>query len=358
MDEAGRASGIRFARRIWLPRAAGFALGFLSFGSVLWEREASAGLWAGLALSCFAWPHLAYAIARTARDPVRAERGNLIADCLGAGLWIALTGFSLIPMALAVSILGTDRMSIGGARFAAAGLGTMLLGALACGFALGTEVQLHSSMATIVASLPVMILYPLSMGGVVFRSTTRVREQNRRLAELSRIDGLSRLLNHPTWHDAVAAEFERARRHDRLATVLMLDIDNFKQINDRHGHFVGDEVIRRVSDILRDCARRADVVGRCGGEEFGIVLPETGAEAAMMTAERIRARIESEPLCDAPPVRATVSIGIAPLPGDGVDDAIRWVVTADRALYEAKRLGRNRCVCLAADPRVEDARVA
>jgi diguanylate cyclase (GGDEF)-like protein len=135
--------------------------------------------------------------------------------------------------------------------------------------------------------------------------------------------------------------------------VLILDIDHFKQINDRHGHLVGDEVIRRVSAILRDCARRADVVGRCGGEEFGLVLPETGAEAAALMAERIRARIESEVLCESPAVRATVSIGIAPLPALDIQDHIRWVVSADRALYEAKRLGRNRCVCLAWEPRAE-----
>lgn len=358
MDESARASGIRFARRIWLPRAVGFSLGFLSFGSVLWERHASWGTWLGVSLSCLLWPHVAYAIARVSPDPVRAERGNLLADCLGAGLWIALTEFNLIPMALTVSILGTDRMSIGGARFAAVALGFMTLGALGCGFALGIEPHFHSSMLTMVASLPMMILYPLAMGSVIYRSTTRVREQNLRLAELTRIDGLSKLLNHLTWHDAVAAEFERARRHSRLASVLIIDIDHFKQVNDRHGHAVGDEVIRRVSAILRDCARRADVVGRCGGEEFGIVLPETGAEAATATAERIRSRIESELLCDAPPVRATVSIGVAPLPEDHVDDPIRWVVTADRALYEAKRLGRNRCVCLAAEPRAEVARVA
>jgi diguanylate cyclase len=140
----------------------------------------------------------------------------------------------------------------------------------------------------------------------------------------------------------VSAEFQRSRRHPQLATVLMLDIDHFKAINDRHGHPAGDEVIRSVANMLRDSLREEDVPGRYGGEEFGIVLPNTPAAGAEVIAERVRKRIESATLARAG-IRATVSIGIAQL--DHADaDYGAWIAHADRALYAAKERGRNRSV--------------
>jgi diguanylate cyclase len=123
----------------------------------------------------------------------------------------------------------------------------------------------------------------------------------------------------------------------------MLDIDTFKQINDRYGHACGDDVIRSVGAILRDCVRGPDMLGRRGGDEFGILLPETGTDGAALMAERIRRRVEAATLEERPGIRITVSIGFAEA-SSGLNHPAEWIEHADRALYRAKQLGRNRSV--------------
>jgi diguanylate cyclase (GGDEF)-like protein len=158
---------------------------------------------------------------------------------------------------------------------------------------------------------------------------------------MSRTDGLSGLLNRISWEEAVAAEFKRCRRSGRPATLLMLDVDHFKAINDRYGHPAGDEVIRSVASLLRQALRLQDMPARYGGEEFSVILPDTTAAGAEVIAERVRKLIESSVLEPAAGIHATISIGIAELEALGADYG-EWISHADRALYAAKEHGRNR----------------
>jgi diguanylate cyclase (GGDEF)-like protein len=139
----------------------------------------------------------------------------------------------------------------------------------------------------------------------------------------------------------------RYRRGGGTASLLMLDVDHFKAINDRHGHPAGDEVLRSIARILRDTLRQEDLPGRYGGEEFGVVLPGAGAEGAAVVAERLRKRIEAALLERRAGIKATVSIGFAEIGPQDVD-CTTWIARADRALYAAKAAGRNRCVSSAA----------
>ena len=157
----------------------------------------------------------------------------------------------------------------------------------------GFEVRPYTSMVQIIGSLPLLILYPMIVGLTTYRLALRLREQNQLLSEESRTDGLSGLLNRRYWEDAVAGAFQRLPG-GRPVSLLMLDIDHFKSINDQHGHPVGDEVIRSVAAILRSSLRDEDVPGRYGGE-FG-VLCDTPAAGAEVIAERIRKRIEGAAL--------------------------------------------------------------
>ncbi|MGO3692175.1 diguanylate cyclase [Marinobacter sp.] len=172
------------------------------------------------------------------------------------------------------------------------------------------------------------------------RALERANEQ---LAKLSMTDRLTGLLNRGTWENLVDAEFERFRRYGQATSLVMFDIDFFKKVNDNHGHLAGDEVIKHTADTAKSNLRQSDSIGRYGGEEFGIVLPETDAEGARIICERIRETIEQSVVqTSAAPVRYTVSVGIAQLT-DKPKNHMKWMQQADEALYAAKKSGRN-CV--------------
>ncbi len=124
----------------------------------------------------------------------------------------------------------------------------------------------------------------------------------------------------------------------------MADLDYFKAVNDRHGHLAGDTLLRRTAQVIAGELRGTDAVGRYGGEEFLLVLPETDLQGATAVAEKVRCQVQDTlvPLEDGPPLRATVSIGLATLGGEGNLTSRDLIAAADRALYEAKSAGRNR----------------
>ncbi|HVM13487.1 MAG TPA: GGDEF domain-containing protein [Egibacteraceae bacterium] len=158
----------------------------------------------------------------------------------------------------------------------------------------------------------------------------------------ARTDGLTGLENHVTFQSVLQAEHERMRRYGSPYSVLLIDIDHFKQVNDTRGHPVGDEVLRGLGRLLDQRTRVTDTVARYGGEEFAVLLPETSRENAIALAEDLRSRIRDADL----PVPVTVSIGIASSADGLVDTAEALLAKADEALYEAKRKGRNRvAVC-------------
>jgi diguanylate cyclase (GGDEF)-like protein len=167
-----------------------------------------------------------------------------------------------------------------------------------------------------------------------------LRSQNEELERLSTTDGLTGLANHRFLMQRLEEERIRARRSNRSFSVLMADVDHFKEYNDTFGHPAGDEVLKKVATILRDATREMDCAARYGGEEFAVVMPETNVAGAIAVAERIRERTGREKF---PGRQITLSIGVAEFPADG--DAPQAVVAAaDRALYQAKRDGRDRVI--------------
>lgn len=336
--------GLRFVRRMYLPRTLGLALGAVCIGGALWQQGAHPLAWVALMANALLWPHIAYPLARRSRNPYRAELRNLIVDSASGGAWVAMIGLNLMPSAVLISMLAMDKISIGGVRFLARCLAAQAAAAAAVMIAVGFELRIETTLVEALASLPLLVAYPITVGLTTYRLARRVRQQNQLLAALSSTDWLSGLLNRSHWERAVASEFQRCRRIGHPSAVMMIDIDHFKAINDRHGHPVGDEVIRAVARILRDTLRLHDVPGRYGGEEFGAVLPGVDARGAEVAAERFRGRIESSVLEASKGVRATVSIGVAASDRRDVGYA-EWIARADRALYMAKEAGRNRAIC-------------
>ena len=171
------------------------------------------------------------------------------------------------------------------------------------------------------------------------------RADNVRLEALAHTDSLTQLLNRRALTSRLEAEMGRARRYESVMTLLMIDLDHFKAINDTLGHLVGDDVLRELATLLTESVRSVDLVARFGGEEFVVVLPETGLAGAVRFAERTTERIESRNFVPAHGgVRLTTSIGVASFPGPGVDSVDDFFARADEALYRAKAAGRNK-VC-------------
>jgi diguanylate cyclase (GGDEF)-like protein len=167
--------------------------------------------------------------------------------------------------------------------------------------------------------------------------TQFLMEQTKLLALL---DALTTLYNRRHSNAVLDLEVARTNRYGTPLTLVMCDIDQFKAINDRHGHNVGDEVIRRVAGILASGVRRTDLAGRWGGEEFVVLLPNTGCEGGAVVAERIRTAVEALLPIERGPEKVTISVGVAE--HERGKTATDLVERADKALYAAKQRGRNR----------------
>jgi diguanylate cyclase (GGDEF) domain len=171
------------------------------------------------------------------------------------------------------------------------------------------------------------------------RALTRNLEVYR---EKSQLDGLTMLLNRAAFMDSLSAEISKAKSTDHPLTVVMLDIDDFKAINDTLGHITGDRVLQELSRMLRANLRKGDIVGRYGGEEFIILLPTCKLQKAFTIAEKLRGIIEGHVAKDIP--KFTVSMGCSLYQTGEIPD--RFIQRADMALYEAKRMGKNQvCIC-------------
>lgn len=179
------------------------------------------------------------------------------------------------------------------------------------------------------------------------RLQDELEEKNRELERLSISDGLTGLFNHRHIHQLLEDEYERANRTGDPLTVAMFDLDRFKSVNDTYGHPAGDRVLRGFADILRDTAREIDRLGRYGGEEFMVILPETGVGDGRVFVERVRREVARMPfdVGREEPIHMTTSAGLATYPSGGVHACEELISRADRALYAAKEAGRNRVVC-------------
>ena len=175
--------------------------------------------------------------------------------------------------------------------------------------------------------------------------------QLRRVEQLSVTDDLTSLYNSRYLNQVLRRESKRASRSGRPLSLLFLDLDGFKSVNDRHGHLCGSRALVEAASVIRGCARETDVAARFGGDEFALVLPDTGSEGAVAVAERVRERIAAHSFLkasDGLDIRLTASVGVATLP-DVAASAEELMKAADTAMYRVKEKGKDG-VFLAIDP--------
>jgi diguanylate cyclase (GGDEF)-like protein len=194
---------------------------------------------------------------------------------------------------------------------------------------------LWSAIAMLVTSGIVSVAF----GHLLYRLSQRDFDRGRDLKRLAMFDSLTGAYRRGRWFERCDTELMRARRFQRPLAVLMVDVDGFKRINDSQGHLAGDVMLAGIADTLRGTLRENDVLGRFGGDEFAVLLPETGMEKARTTAERLRSAVAEQVFEGA--VTVTLSIGCSRnLEGDDTHKDL--IARADKALYAAKKAGRNR----------------
>lgn len=339
-DDSHR-SGIRFCRRVRLARTVGLTAMFFPIASVLVTHFLPGGWWLLLVGWAFVWPHLAWQLACRSPKPFSREIVNLKVDAIIAGVWIGLMGLNALPTAALIMMVGMNMMGTGGVRLCSAGIVLILLSAMLTLQLNGSTVVLISEPLEGGLTLPVLILYPLLFAWLSHRMAVRLGENKRRLELMSTRDGMTGVFNRRHWETLLRNEYEQCRRSHRMATVLLIDIDHFKRINDTWGHDVGDEAIVAITRQLQLSLRACDFIGRFGGDEFAVIMSGTPAESAIAAMSRVHERLVNMPLPGAPSERIHISVGIATW-GPQFGHYREWLKAADVALYKAKNAGRGR----------------
>lgn len=342
-----------------------FAVVFVMMLSHLAQSTQSWTVWGWLALQFLAYPHLIYLWGRQAEDPMRVEMRALLLDPLLIGGWLAWLGFPLwitFPVAIGTLIsISVYR----GTRGTLQALAALILGAAVVMFLDHPHFEPQTDGLTTALSMLALSAYLLMVAegarqrGLKLRAAReelRQKEQalqrqldaNRilqlQLQEQANRDPLTGLFNRRYLDATMERELARCERESQPLSLLVMDIDHFKRINDEHGHPAGDEVLRQVAQLLAGRARSSDVVCRYGGEEYVVLLPNMTAHTALVRAEEYRSQLQALGISfEDKTLHTTLSIGMASFPkhGNTVHELIRL---ADAALYQAKQTGRNRVV--------------
>jgi len=318
-------------------------------------------------------------------DPERVAEAMVarVADWIPAPGWLVLTADegarartvtvrALTPVLESAALAVGHRVLITGTVFGSAdlradrrvsGTGEPLPAASALAFPLESRGRTIGALVGIdrVASTREPRLSPASL--VIFRAALEpgaIALDNalrmERAEALSVTDDLTQLYNSRYLSQVLRRETKRASRSGRPLSLLFIDLDGFKGVNDTHGHLCGSSALVEAASVIRSSARETDVVARFGGDEFALVLPDTGSEGAVAVGERIRDRIAAHRFLRAEglQIRLTVSVGVATLP-DVAASAEALVEAADQAMYRVKERGKNG-ICVAADPVASDVR--
>lgn len=350
-----------------------FAVLFIALGSHMASQGHGPLGWTLLAVQFLVYPHLLFLRARRAPHAGRAELNNMVLDTLAFGAWAAALGF---PLWIAFILFVGATVNLGvfrGPRGVLLAMAMLLLGALVGVMLSGFRLEPATSPLTTALSIACMLLYLLVVAQGAYVRALKLHETKERLRaneqalqtanavlrhQLDEInalqskltdqanrDPLTGLYNRRYLDATIERELARSKRYGRPLSVMLVDIDHFKRINDTYGHQAGDEVLKALAAMLH--ARETDVACRYGGEEFLLFLPDMPLEIAVERAEFIRARCAANTVEFGEfPIRCQISVGIACYPDHGTS-AKELIRHADQALYRAKDAGRNRVVVAA-----------
>lgn len=332
--------GLSFAKRMYVPRAVGTGLGFFCVMVGLTPQQPQWWVWALLIAHGFVWPHLAFQLARRSAHPFAAEQRNLVFDGFAGGCWAGMMGLNPLPSVIILSMIAMDKIATGGWHMLLRTVAGQTLGIGLCLWLYAPPLFPETTYRQMLACLPILLIYPMAIGLICYQVTTELTRHKRTLARLSKTDSLTGLANHGAWQELLLREFERCRGQQQPNNLALIDVDHFKQVNDRYGHLAGDNILRTLGATLTTHLRKTDLAARYGGDEFCVMLPGTTPEQAREILERLRQTVEHYHDPQLPGLALSLSIGIAPY-GDHLANAGGWLHEADMALYVAKNAGRN-----------------
>lgn len=314
-------------------------------GAALLPQEHHLFYWVLWALNGFIWPHLAYFKAMRSATPFQTERQHLLFDSVSGGFWVVAMGFNLLASSMIIMMLWMNNIAAGGVRLFLKGVVASLVGLVIGLVVFDWHLNLSADPLIVFSCLPMLVAYPVAIGSITYRLAIQLHQQKELLKQLSRVDGLTGLYNRHYWESRVVELMALVKRNSEPLALILLDVDHFKSINDTHGHLTGDHVLQQIARLLRLNLRESELLGRYGGEEFALVLPNTDSDAAYATAERLRRLIQLAHFDSDKGVSlsCTISLGVASY-HNGFQDYNDWFRAADNALYTAKEQGRNKTV--------------
>ena len=328
-----------FIKRVYLLRQAGVILCFIPIYSVLEEQSHHKITIALLILNALTWPSIAYIASIMSKDMLNTEKKNMILDSCWAGMWIAVMQVSPIPSIFIVSIQIADRYAAGGWRILKPALLCMLLSFTLIWLLNDFNYTTEFSTRTVWFSLPLATCYPILLSVVSRRLSIKLRKRRELLEKQALMDPGLDLPNRRYFEQKMEGAFRATRKKRILSYLLLIDVDNFKYINDTYGHEVGDAVLSRISTILRECAGAQDIPARFGGDELAVIVNNSNDQLVLAMVHAIQERIEVLSLPSHKDISCTVSIGISC--AKNKTSIISWIKEADEMLYEVKRNGKN-----------------
>ncbi len=347
-DANDRARDLRFVRRMHRMRMLGVVLTALPIAAYLSETGGHRWLWIALAANVVVWPQVAWLLGLRAQRPVRMELWSLTLDGVAGGCWVAVMQLSALPSVLVASILLSDRYAAGGwplVRRAALGFVTALVASL---MLRGGAVDLAVSERVMLASLPLLAIYPLALSILGRRLAVRVAHQNRQLASLGPLGARGELPNRQRLIEQAAAFVRTPAVDNQHAALMVICLDQAAAISGSYGPGVGEAVLGLMTEMVRDMARNSGVPARWDHSAFALLLPRTDEDLATSIGELVRMRVRQLVLEEHLQLQCTASIGIAIWPGrwGGSGD---WLRGAEGAMHQAQRLGGD-CVLVAKPP--------
>ena len=359
-------------RTIHRVRASTLVMGFAILATHMIGRDYSPLVWVLLVLQFFVYPQLLRWRTQRSPNPKQVLLSNFLIDSLLMGLWAAGLGYPLwISFAFLVCAVVSITL-LGGARSAGQGILVFFLGGGLWIALTGQPVNLHTDWPTTVLCVVGLTIFLLMTTNTAYQRNLRLRETREQLrgsehtvhianlalqkqlneihalqsqlSEQANRDPLTSLYNRRYLDSTLERELARCKREGQPLSLMLIDIDHFKKINDTYGHQAGDEVLKHLAGMLSTQARSADVVCRFGGEEFLLLLPNMPLNHALERAEQWRADFAATTVAFGEfRMQVTLSFGIATYPGHGTSPT-ELIRCADYALYRAKKQGRNRIV--------------